>query len=141
MPDRRPNPSPSFERVMTTIHHEEPGDVPLAEVWVDPVVKWAFLGGPLRSLRHEVNLWAEAGYDSLAVDTHIHAAPQIQRHVVRPVDDTARLCEDAPGSGAGSGRPLRRFAIPRTSRASTGLGLKTLISRFATCYRAWFHRT
>jgi uroporphyrinogen decarboxylase len=80
---------PSFDRVLTAIHRQEPDRVPIAEVWVDPEVKEAFLGHPVRTLQDDVNFWLSAGYDFITLDTDLYAAPQVQQSIVNPHSNTA----------------------------------------------------
>ncbi len=81
---------PDFARVLTALHHGQPDRVPLAEVWVDPEVKDAFLGRAVASLDDEVEFWVQAGFDFIAVDTDLYAAPSIQDRIVRPLENTAQ---------------------------------------------------
>jgi len=83
-------PSPSFERVLTALRHQEADRVPLGEVWVDPEVKDAFLGRAVRSLEDEIAFWIAAGYDFIAVDTDLYGAHAIQQGIVRPLANTAQ---------------------------------------------------
>jgi uroporphyrinogen decarboxylase len=57
--------SPDFTRVVTTLHHEEPDRVPLAEVAVDYSIMTRFLGRPVADsdLASQVEFWTRAGYD------------------------------------------------------------------------------
>jgi uroporphyrinogen decarboxylase len=96
--------------------------VPVAEVWVDPEVKDAFLGRPLATLQDEVEFWVQAGFDFIAVDTDLYAAPAIQDRIVRPLENTAHVYREARhdrgwvGSASAVIRDrddLDRFAWPR----------------------------
>jgi len=57
------NLKPNFERVLKTIHHEEPDRVPLAELQIDPPIIEAYLGRPLEGVKDEIQFWAAHGYD------------------------------------------------------------------------------
>ena len=59
------NVQPDYTRLLTTIRHQEPDRVPLAELSVDNPIKEQFLGRPVQDLRDEVEFWAAAGYDYL----------------------------------------------------------------------------
>jgi len=61
MPDTKPD----FRRVVTTVHHEEPDRVPLAEISVDYAIMSRFLGRPVTDddLAAQVEFWSQAGYD------------------------------------------------------------------------------
>lgn len=56
---------PDFRRVVTTLHHEEPDRVPLAEISVDYEIMSRFLGRPVTDddLAAQVEFWTQAGYD------------------------------------------------------------------------------
>src|SRR5512137_2532019 len=83
------NRQPSFERFLTAISRKEPDRLPVAENWVDPEVKRAFLGKPLVSLKDEVEFWNAAGYDFVALDTDLYADPGIQNRIVQMHANTA----------------------------------------------------
>jgi uroporphyrinogen decarboxylase len=83
------NRRPSFERFLTAINRKEPDRLPVAENWVDPEVKRAFLGKPVANLKDEVEFWTAAGYDFVALDTDLYAAPEIQNRIVRSHANTA----------------------------------------------------
>ena len=54
---------PDFGRVVTTLHHEEPDRVPLAEAAVDYSIMSQFLGRPVvdGDLAAQVDFWTQAG--------------------------------------------------------------------------------
>jgi uroporphyrinogen decarboxylase len=56
---------PDFERVISTLHHEEPDRVPLAEAAVDYEIMSQFLGREVTDgdLVSQVEFWSRAGYD------------------------------------------------------------------------------
>jgi uroporphyrinogen decarboxylase len=83
------NRNPSFERFLTAINRKEPDRLPAAENWVDPEVKRAFLGKPVLNLKDEVEFWVAAGYDFVALDTDLYAAPEIQNRIVQSHTNTA----------------------------------------------------
>jgi uroporphyrinogen decarboxylase len=58
-------PIPDFNRIITTLHHQEPNRVPLAEAIVDCTIMSQFLGCPVtdENLPAQVEFWARAGYD------------------------------------------------------------------------------
>jgi uroporphyrinogen decarboxylase len=85
---------PLFDRVLSALYRQEPDQVPIAEVWVDPEVKAAFLGHPVLSLRDDVSFWVSAGYDFIALDTDLYAAPQVQQSIVNPHSNTAIQYQD-----------------------------------------------
>jgi uroporphyrinogen decarboxylase len=82
---------PCFERVLTTLKLVEPDRVPLGEIWIDPEVKDAFMGFPVRNLKDDVEFWRRAGYDFIALDVDLYATPQIQRGISRTAPNTATL--------------------------------------------------
>ena len=55
--------SPDYRRILKTLRHEEPDRVPLAEFLIDPPVKRAVLGRPVRDVASDVEFWHKAGYD------------------------------------------------------------------------------
>ena len=57
--------NPDFGRVITTLHHEEPDRVPLAEAAVDYAIMGQFLGRPVsdEDVAAQVDFWTQAGYD------------------------------------------------------------------------------
>ena len=57
--------APDFCRVATTLHHEEPDRVPLAEASVDYEIMSQFLGRTVTddNLSAQVEFWSTAGYD------------------------------------------------------------------------------
>ena len=81
---------PDFARVLTALHRGQPDRVPLGEVSVDPEVKDAFLGRPISTLADEVDFWIQAGYDYIAIDTDLYAAPAIQDRILHPLENTAQ---------------------------------------------------
>jgi uroporphyrinogen decarboxylase len=56
---------PDFNRVITTLQHQEPDRVPLAEVAIDYEIMSQFLGQKVtdEDLAGQVTFWANAGYD------------------------------------------------------------------------------
>ena len=54
---------PDYRRLLTTIHHAEPDRVPMLEFLVDPPLKEAVLGRPVRGVADDVEFWHRAGYD------------------------------------------------------------------------------
>ena len=56
-------PDPDFGRVEKALACEEPDRVPLGELKIDPMVKDAFMGKPVRTAAEDVEFWATAGYD------------------------------------------------------------------------------
>ena len=56
---------PDFNRVVTTLHHEEPDRVPLMEAIVAYEIQSQFLGETVTEddLASRVEFWAKAGYD------------------------------------------------------------------------------
>ncbi|MBD3288252.1 hypothetical protein GF337_05560, partial [candidate division KSB1 bacterium] len=66
-------PFPDFNRLLTSLNHEEPDRLPLIELWIDPNIKAAILGcnnidvldlrSPNYSVRKEIEFWYKAGYD------------------------------------------------------------------------------
>lgn len=59
----RRKPKPDFARVRNTLLCREPDRVPLGELKMDPVIKDAFMGKPVKGAAGEVEFWATAGYD------------------------------------------------------------------------------
>jgi uroporphyrinogen decarboxylase len=61
----RAQPVPDFDRVVTTLHHEEPDRVPLAEAAIDFSIMSQFLGRTVTDddLAAQVEFWSRAGYD------------------------------------------------------------------------------
>jgi uroporphyrinogen decarboxylase len=62
-------PSPDFERVRKTIHHEEPDRVPLLEALVEYPVQSQFLGREVKpdDIKSQVEFYYNAGYDTVPV--------------------------------------------------------------------------
>jgi uroporphyrinogen decarboxylase len=56
-------PKPDFERVMTTLHCEEPDRVPLGDWHVDRLPKAGYLGRRIQSLEDDIAFWHAAGFD------------------------------------------------------------------------------
>jgi uroporphyrinogen decarboxylase len=56
-------PPPDYRRLLTTLRHEEPDRVPIAELGVDPPIKEKLLGRPVRAVEDDVEFWYRAGYD------------------------------------------------------------------------------
>jgi uroporphyrinogen decarboxylase len=56
---------PDFSRIATTLEHEEPDRVPLAEVVVDYEIMSQFLGYTVadEDVAAQVEFWTKAGYD------------------------------------------------------------------------------
>jgi uroporphyrinogen decarboxylase len=56
---------PDFNRIVTTLQHQEPDRVPLAEVAIDYKIMSQFLGREVRDddVAAQVEFWAQAGYD------------------------------------------------------------------------------
>jgi uroporphyrinogen decarboxylase len=56
---------PDFNRLVTTLHHQEPDRVPLVEANVDYAIMSQFLGRPVTDddLAGQVAFWTSAGYD------------------------------------------------------------------------------
>ena len=121
---------PDFARVLTALHRGQPDRVPVAEVWVDPEVKDAFLGRPVLTLQDEVEFWVQAGFDFIAIDTDLYAAPVIQDRLVRPLENTAHMYAGARhdrgwvGSAAAvirDGSDIDRFAWPQASEVDLSM--------------------
>ena len=70
---------PDYQRLLTTIHHQEPDRVPLVELSIDRPVKEKFIGKPVRDIPTEVEFWWKAGYDYLLLrpDYEFFGAPAI----------------------------------------------------------------
>jgi len=56
-------PHPDYNRLLKTVNHEEPDQVPLAEFQVDTALKDRFMGRPVRSLEDHIAFQAGAGFD------------------------------------------------------------------------------
>jgi len=56
-------PPPDYRRLLTTLRHEEPDRVPMAELGMDPPIKEKILGRPIDNARDDVEVWHQAGYD------------------------------------------------------------------------------
>ncbi len=82
---------PNFGRVLTALQCSEPDRVPLGEVWIDPEIKDAYMGFPVRTLKDDVEFWRIAGYDFIALDADLYATPQIQQGISRTAPNTATL--------------------------------------------------
>jgi uroporphyrinogen decarboxylase len=56
---------PDFNRIITTLHHQEPDRVPLAEVAIDYKIMSQFLGREVNDddVAAQVEFWTRAGYD------------------------------------------------------------------------------
>ena len=59
------NHSPDFNRIETTLHHQEPDRVPLVEMLVDYPIMSQYLGREITDddVAGQVEFWTEAGYD------------------------------------------------------------------------------
>lgn len=64
---------PNFDRLRTAFAREEPDRVPVMEIYVDPKLKTAFMGQPVKNLADEVTFWMEAGYDSITLNAWMFA--------------------------------------------------------------------
>ena len=82
---------PCFDRVLSALQHVEPDRIPLGEVWIDPEVKDAYMGVPVRTLKDDVEFWRTAGYDFIALDADLYATPQIQLGISKTAPNTATL--------------------------------------------------
>ena len=58
---------PDFERLFTALRRQEADRVPFAELVVEPDVKAAFIGRPIRERADDVEFWACAGYDYVPI--------------------------------------------------------------------------
>jgi uroporphyrinogen decarboxylase len=85
--------SPSFDRILTALHCEEPDRVPPAELWVDPSVKSSLIRRPVQTLEDDVVFWTAAGYDFITLDSDLWATPQIQDRILTPTPDTSQTYE------------------------------------------------
>jgi uroporphyrinogen decarboxylase len=56
-------PPPDYHRLLTTLRHQEPDRVPIAELGMDPPIKEKLLGRPVRGVKDDVEFWYLAGYD------------------------------------------------------------------------------
>jgi uroporphyrinogen decarboxylase len=56
-------PPPDYRRLLTTLRHEEPDRVPIAELGFDPPIKAKLLGRPVRTVEDDVECWYRSGYD------------------------------------------------------------------------------
>jgi uroporphyrinogen decarboxylase len=55
--------TPDYRRLLTTIRHEEPDRVPLADFQADTALKDRFMGRPVRTIEDHVAFQAAAGFD------------------------------------------------------------------------------
>lgn len=148
--------SPSFERFLTAIARREPDRVPLAEVWVDPEIKQAFLGRPVCNLQDDLAFWLEAGYGFIPLDTDLYASQQVQMGIVVPHENTATLYEarrsqrNWVSSGAGmicNQEDIERFPWPEAEGMDYSafteiqellpLGMKVIVSFGHIFTMAW----
>ena len=82
-------PGPDFNRLRSAVSYEEPDRLPLAELWIDPPVKAAFLGDvsaevlDCRKESYEVQkdleFWFKAGYDYMRI-TPLYEFPKSWMH-------------------------------------------------------------
>ncbi len=56
-------PPPDYRRLLTTLRHQEPDRVPIAELGMDPPIKEKLLGRPVCGVDDDVEFWYRAGYD------------------------------------------------------------------------------
>jgi uroporphyrinogen decarboxylase len=56
-------PKPDFQRVLTTLHCQEPDRVPLGDWHVDKLPKESFLGRKIQTLQDQIDFWYTAGFD------------------------------------------------------------------------------
>ncbi len=61
------HPEPDYNRLLTALRGGQPDRVPLLELIVDPEMREACLGRPIRSIQDEIAFWLGAGYDCFAV--------------------------------------------------------------------------
>ena len=54
---------PDIKRLLTTIQHEEPDRVPLAEFGIDKPILERFMGRPMRTVEDEIAFRSSAGFD------------------------------------------------------------------------------
>ena len=60
-------PDPDYTRLLTTLRGGQADRVPLAELIVDPEIKEAFLGQPIKTIGEDIEFWRTAGYDCATV--------------------------------------------------------------------------
>ena len=61
------HPDPDYIRLITTLRGGQADRVPLLELIVDPEVRAAWLGQPIRTIQDDIAFWHQAGYDCIAV--------------------------------------------------------------------------
>ena len=69
--------NPDFNRLLKAIRYEEPDRLPLAELWIDPPIKAAYLGDVSEkvldcrkegyNVQKDIEFWSKAGYDYMRI--------------------------------------------------------------------------
>ena len=94
---------PDFERFMTALRCEEPDRVPLGEWHVDPEVKNAYMGRPVKDLKTLVEFWTTTGHDYVPLTAGI-------LEPVKPIEGASRKTESYQTQYEDS-NPEREWAI------------------------------
>jgi uroporphyrinogen decarboxylase len=69
------NIQPDFQRLRTALLGGQPDRVPLLELYVDPVIREAFLGRSATDLASEIEFYARAGYDAIKISPRVDINP------------------------------------------------------------------
>jgi len=97
-------PEPNFERLRTALLGGQPDRVPLLELAIDPSIKEAFLGKPVRDLQTEIEFYARAGYDAVKISPIVDINPG--RHEPREawrITDSLEFSRDRTWASEGAG--------------------------------------
>lgn len=104
--------APDFNRIVTTLSHDEPDRVPLAELSVDPSVMSQFLGREVtgNDLASQVEFWRCAGYDYIPLSVGMMQPGTVTQE--SPISKVLKqiLLKDMPGQENGEAWNLERCA-------------------------------
>lgn len=107
------NPQPDFSRVSTTLHHEEPDRVPLAEATVDLKIMSQFLQKTVcdDDLASQVEFWTKAGYDFIPLTIGMMQPGKVTQdsQILKVIEKINR--ENSPEKPADDWKGLRKAQI------------------------------
>ncbi len=117
---------PDFERLRTALYGGQPDRVPLVELFVDPVVREAFLGRPAVDLASEIEFYARAGYDAIKISPRVDINPgrreskDARRSSARPEFNRDRLWAPQRAGMITSREELESYRWPRPEEIDYG---------------------
>jgi uroporphyrinogen decarboxylase len=71
---------PDIEQFLKTLRREPAAYIPLAELGIHPIIKEQIIGGPLNTLRDEIEFWRNAGYDYVKLQPSADFTPGIVKN-------------------------------------------------------------